>query len=60
MKPTPYAELVVPAGHQKIIDALAAAVLRDQISGEAARLLVNTQNWQGALMVLRWANGGPR
>jgi len=56
MNPTPYSELVEQVGHQKIVDALSEAVLRDRISGEAARLLVTTKNWRGALIVLRWAN----
>ena len=56
MKPTPYAELVTQVGHQKIVDALSVAVLRGQISGEAARTIVQARNWDGALIVLRWLN----
>jgi len=54
--PTPYAELVTQVGQQKIVDALTVEVLYGHLTRQAADMLIEARNWDGALIVLRRLN----
>ena len=54
--PTPYAELVTQVGQQKIVDALTVEVLYGNLTRQAADMLIEARNWDGALIVLRRLN----